>query len=203
MSNEKKNDDGKKSAWAKLLEPDTLKQIAAVIGAIAALITVIGGLQFCQPPAPEPTVSPEASHTPEVAPSPERTSIPPTATCVQGVDNQLSSEWDRGRLGCPASEPAIVWSVWQPFERGYMLWRSDTRRVIVFYGGDRTWTEFTDQWTEGAAIPSRGTPPPGLSAPIRGFGYIWGTYDSVYDGIGWALEQEKGFHSWRQHRALL
>ncbi len=216
MSNEKKNDDGKKSAWAKLLEPETLKQIAAVIGAIAGVITVVGTTvvlvcektSLCEPqpsasavsptaspPAP-PALSPTASHTPPPALSPTASHTPPptvypTATCVLSVDSQLSSAWDR-RLGCPISEPRIVWAAWQPFERGYMLWRTDTRRVAVFYG-NQTWTEFTDQWTEGAPIPSRGTPPPGLLAPIRGFGYIWGTYDSVYDGIGWALEQEKRF----------
>jgi len=200
MSNENKNDNDKKSVWAKLLEPETLKQIVAVIGAIAGVITVVGTTvvlvcektQLCQRPTPTPSVSPTASQVREVSPSPERTPIPPTATCVPGVDGQLSSAWDRSRLGCRTSEPAIVWAVWQPFERGYMLWRSDTRRVIVFYS-DRTWTEFTDQWTEGAAIPSRGSPPPGLLTPTRGFGYIWSTYDDVFNRIGWARVEEKGF----------
>lgn len=73
-----------------------------------------------------------------------------------------------------------------------MFWRNDTRRVIVFYD-DGTWTEFTDQWTEGAPIPSRGDPRPGVFAPIRGFGYIWGIYDNVANRIGWAVDQERGF----------
>ena len=200
MSNENKNDNDKKSGWAKLLEPETLKQIVAVIGAIAGVITVLGTTvvlvcdktQLCQRPTPPPAVSPTETQAP-VPPSPTPPPVvSPTATCVPGVDGQLSSAWDRSRLGCRTSEPAIVWAVWQPFERGYMLWRSDTRRVIVFYS-DRTWTEFTDQWTEGEAFPSRGSPPPGLLTPTRGFGYIWGIHDSVADGVGWALEQEKGF----------
>ncbi len=73
-----------------------------------------------------------------------------------------------------------------------MLWRSDTYRVTVFYD-DGAWAEFPDQWAEGAPIPSRGSPPVGRLAPIRGFGYIWGIHDNVANRLGWALEDEKGF----------
>lgn len=73
-----------------------------------------------------------------------------------------------------------------------MFWRADTRRVTSFYS-DATWTEFADQWVEGAPIPSRGNAPRGLIAPIRGFGYIWGTYGQVFEQLGWATDQEKGF----------
>jgi len=116
----------------------------------------------------------------------------PTPTCRLTVDGQLINAWDRGKLGCPTTQASVVWAAWQPFGRGYMLWRSDTQRVVAFYD-DGPWTEFPDQWTEGAPIPSRGTPPPGRVAPIRGFGYIWGIYDEVASRLGWALEEEKGF----------
>jgi len=151
-------------------------------------------------PAGAPTSTPGASRTPTRAPTSTSTQIPsptvgqptPTPTCNLGVDRQLASGWNRSRLGCPTQQAQTIWAAWQPFERGYMFWPSDTRRVIVFFGG-RTWTEFPEQWVEGSPIPSRGDAPPGLVAPIRGFGYIWGTHDSVANGIGWAVDQEKGF----------
>ena len=38
----------------------------------------------------------------------------------------------------------------------------------------------------------RGPAPDGRLAPVRGFGWIWGTRDEVFNGIGWALDEEKG-----------
>lgn len=138
------------------------------------------------------TPTPTRTATPSVEASPTVVESTATPICARSVATQLASAWNRGVLGCPTGQAQVVWAAWQPFERGNMFWSSDTRRVIVFYG-DHTWVEFGDQWTEGAPIPSRGDPPAGLLAPIRGFGYIWGTYDTVADGIGWAIDQEKGF----------
>ena len=73
-----------------------------------------------------------------------------------------------------------------------MFWREDVSHIWVLYHNG-TWQEFVDQWVEGSPVPSRGSPPPGKVAPVRGFGYIWGTYNHVAEGLGWALEEEKGF----------
>ena len=141
------------------------------------------------PIPPTPTLLPPTS-TP-VPPTP--TAVPPTPTplCSLAVHGQLAAAWDRGRLGCPAAPASITWAAWQPFERGYMFWRSDTWRASVLYD-DGTWTEFPDQW-DGLTTVSPGAPPPGLVAPVRGFGYLWGTYDDVAGRLGWGLEEEKGF----------
>lgn len=42
-------------------------------------------------------------------------------------------------------------------------------------------------------MPSRGTPPAGLLAPQRGFGYVWSTNDNVFAQLGWARQEELGF----------
>ena len=200
------------AAFSALPKP----MLAAVIG-LVALVAL--GLLFTRPQVPpSPGLTPTWTDVPQPAeevstktptPSPTRTRVPatptptqtavpptpttaPTPTCAASVDSQLAGAWDRSRLGCPTAPGDTVWAAWQRFERGYMSWRSDTRRVTVFFD-NRTWTEFRDQWLEGASIPSRGSPPPGLLAPTRGFGYIWGIHDSVANGIGWALEEEKGF----------
>lgn len=142
-----------------------------------------------QTPTPTPTHTPTATCTQTPTRSPTHT--PPPTSCHWAVDPQLARAWDRGRLGCPTGQASVVWAAWQPFERGYMFWRSDTMRVIAFYDGG-TWTEFADQW-DGLTTVSRGSPPPGRVAPIRGFGYLWGTYDEVANRLGWGLEEEKGF----------
>lgn len=77
-------------------------------------------------------------------------------------------------------------------ERGYMLWRYDTKRILVLLK-NRTWADFADRWDQVSPIPSRGNPPPGRQAPILGFDYLWGTNDWVWESLGWALEEEKGF----------
>jgi serine/threonine protein kinase len=188
--------------------------MAAVLGVLALVLLYVVWPKPVPTPGPSPT--PTWTRTPREAalastrtptPSPARTQVPvtptqtpvpptptpaPTPTCARVINHQLAGAWDRSRLGCPTGDARTVWAAWQPFERGYMFWRSDTRRVTVFFN-NRTWTEYSDQWVEGAPIPSRGSPPPGLLAPVRGFGYIWGIHDSVATGIGWALEEEKGF----------
>jgi hypothetical protein len=104
----------------------------------------------------------------------------------------VAAAWERSAVGCAAGPVNVIWAAWQPFERGALMWRSDTQRVIAFYNNG-AWAEFPDQWAEGVAVPSRGSPPPGLVAPVRGFGYIWGRRDEVASRLGWALTEEKGF----------
>ncbi|MCD6519902.1 MAG: hypothetical protein J7M05_08275 [Anaerolineae bacterium] len=116
-------------------------------------------------------------------------SLPP---CPRSVDQRLSDLWERARLGCPIDSADVLWAAWQPFENGYMLWRSDVRQILVFYA-DGTWANFPDRWQEGMPIPSRGNPPPGRVAPVRGFGLVWGSHEEVAKRLGWALEEEKGF----------
>jgi hypothetical protein len=72
-----------------------------------------------------------------------------------------------------------------------MLWRSDTDAAYVFYK-DHRWFQVDERW-DGKPPRERGTPPSGLQAPIRGFGYVWGLRDDIFAGLGWATDREKGF----------
>lgn len=116
---------------------------------------------------------------------------PTLPTCSVAMDDRLRSAYTRSALGCPVSGARITWAAWQPFERGAMLWRDDTNQVTVFYqnGG---WSTLPDQWDQVSQAPSRGAPPASRQAPIRGFGWIWGTRDAVFNGLGWATDGEKG-----------
>lgn len=184
-------------------EADPLSPVHPTRTAEAAAVETIEAALAAEEATPKPPPSiiivVTATSTPTPVPlHPEPTSThPPIETptplpCSLAADRQLSGAWDRTRLGCPATQANIIWAAWQPFEGGYMLWRSDTGKIVVLYH-DGTWTDFPDQWAEGAFIPSRGSPPAGRLAPVRGFGYIWGHHDEVADRLGWALEDEKGF----------
>jgi|GEM_PF-2383961 len=127
-----------------------------------------------------------------IAPSP-----PTPAACRIAVAGEVSSHWVRSELGCPSASARVVWSAYQPFERGFLLWRSDTDVAYVFTG-DGNWRPLADRWNEGMSVPSRGNAPPGLQAPVRGFGYVWGTYEDIFQGLGWATDKEKGFCAWVQ-----
>jgi uncharacterized protein YraI len=117
---------------------------------------------------------------------------PPKPACSISVDGELSSAWTRDRLGCPTSAARIIWAAWQPFERGYMLWRDDTRRILTL-STDGKWMEHADSWDQVSPVPSRGNPPAGTQSPVRGFGYLWGRYDDVFNRLGWATGAEQGF----------
>jgi hypothetical protein len=95
----------------------------------------------------------------------------------------------------------VLWTAWQPFERGYMFWRADNdwSYELSFAGGaDATqgaWVTGGDSWRwDGAFADGRGlTPPAERYEPIRGFGYVWYNKKGGPDGpLGWATEREKG-----------
>ena len=84
-----------------------------------------------------------------------------------------------------------MWAAWERFERGAMFWRSDTDLSYIFFN-EGQWAPVNEHW-DGKDVPSRGNPPQGLYAPERGFGYVWGIRDDLFNRLGWAKEQEKGF----------
>ncbi len=141
-----------------------------------------------------PTEGPSATPTETSMPTETPTETPPAA-CSTAVDDRLSSLYEDGGgregMGCPQTAASIVWSAWEPFERGSMLWRSDTDRSYAFLDNG-SWGVIDATWP-GGDVPSRGSPPPGLMAPERGFGYVWSTSDALFNALGWARDSEKGF----------
>ncbi len=115
---------------------------------------------------------------------------PSPPACKIAVDGQFQSVYIRDRLGCPIGVAHITWAAWESFQRGAMLWRDDHNNVTVFYNGGE-WQTVPDQW-HGEPTPYRGDPPSGLRQPIRGFGWVWGRNDRIFNGIGWATDEEKG-----------
>jgi hypothetical protein len=141
-------------------------------------------------PTPTPTPSPTLSPTPSRTPSP--------TPCGLEAHPSLMAAWDRSRIGCAQDSATVVWAAWQPFEGGYMLWRSDSMDVYILYRQGATNAGFWELWfldwdgsnAGGIGLP----PPPGRLEPVRGFGWVWREHLDGPDGpLGWALEREKGF----------
>lgn len=120
----------------------------------------------------------------------------------------------RGILGCPraASRELVgndrlglrdVPMATQRFEHGTMLWvrqfagdaLASPGIFVLTPAPDRQaliWQQFADVWGEGQPTGVVGTPPEGLYAPARGFGYLWATHADVRAQLGWAIEPEAG-----------
>jgi hypothetical protein len=158
------------------------------------------------PPTDTPTPLPTATDVlPTDTPvTPTDTPVPPTATPTPGcglpTDPTLAPIWERGKQGCPTASSAITWAAWESFERGYMLWRSDTDHVYVLSLQDGTnpsagtWQLYTEKWPGSDPDGVGLSPPPGLYEPVRGFGWLWRTYlGGPGSELGWAREEEKGF----------
>jgi hypothetical protein len=123
--------------------------------------------------------------------------------CREKVDPVLEKVWSRDQLGCPTEQSKDVWSAWQLFERGYMIWVwPKSFYVLEWQDGINpdagTW-QTNEEWEcvgECPALPTpRPTPPPDLREPKSGFGHVFFRY--VLEGnqspIGWAKEDQKGF----------
>lgn len=106
------------------------------------------------------------------------------------------------QIGCPVGEPPVTLtqaSAVQTFERGLMVWISDTPGSIYVLYSDGRYQRFDDTFVDGAD-PERGgeNPPAGLLEPVRGFGKVWRNNPAVRDGLGWATEAERGGQSTTQ-----
>jgi DNA-binding beta-propeller fold protein YncE len=171
------------------------------------------------PPGTPPVETPVPSLTPTPGASPSVTAVPvstiapaiatatpspPTATptasvrptCLFPVEPSLVEAWQvfEDKAGCPAA-PAMrdTWG-WQPFEKGRLFWRRDTRLIVATFADGKVMT-YQDFWREGMPDHAcEADAPEGLWQPIRGFGLIW-CQPSVRESLGWAVQPESAFTS--------
>ncbi len=148
-------------------------------GAIASITTTV------TPRGPTPTPRQTITVTPTPSPT-----TPPTPCALQPA-GFAAPGYSRELFGCALTGGQTVWAAWEPFERGSMLWRSDSNRSYFFTLGGQ-WQVIDASWN-GDPVPSRGAPPPNLVQPDRGFGWAWGTDDAIFQALGWATDSEKGF----------
>lgn len=111
----------------------------------------------------------------------------PVAPALQGAYARRPELSER--LGCPVGGGLSLQMVTQPFERGSMYWR-DTRQIYVLASSGQFW-QIADQWQEG--MPSEDpaySAPAGLLQPVRGFGLVWRSNESIRNALGWATLPE-------------
>jgi hypothetical protein len=104
--------------------------------------------------------------------------------------------------GCPTGAAFDVGASYQSFENGYMIWRSDTNEIYVFYN-DGTAAYFVEK--DYAGLPEaqlQEMPPLDRQAPGSGFGKVWANAPGVREKLGWAVDSEVGYTAKIQGVAL-
>jgi hypothetical protein len=92
---------------------------------------------------------------------------------------------------CPLTQDTI-WAAYEPFERGHMVWRSDTQQIYVLHA-DGSYETYEDTWHEGDPVEIPGSPPSGFYAPLRGFGNLYASQPGLRERLGWATAPEEGY----------
>ncbi|MBZ0278073.1 MAG: hypothetical protein K8I60_18140 [Anaerolineae bacterium] len=113
----------------------------------------------------------------------------------QRVDIPLVCPFATIYYGCPMNQQTVN-VVYQPFEKGVMFGRRDTRKVYVLFN-DGSWEQVDDTW-EGEPIypsmPEDGSIPCGSSfRPYGALGKVWWTNNPILPtrmGCGTAAETE-------------
>jgi hypothetical protein len=80
-----------------------------------------------------------------------------------------------------------------------MFWRKDRDSIFVLYQIG-TWAGFPNTWNEGDPVYSCPATAPEESppTPLRGFGRVWCSFSDVRDGLGWAIDGERGYDATAQ-----
>ena len=116
----------------------------------------------------------------------------PVATALQDTYNRHPELIER--LGCPLGGALSLQLVTQPFERGSMYWR-DTGQIYALASSGQFW-QITDSWSEGMPADDPAfSAPDGLMQPVRGFGLVWRSNESIRNALGWATLPEAFYAS--------
>ncbi len=191
-------------------------EIARLQDATDGEADLLGAMLAQQPAGDETTESPlvvasaeesvptVAAPTPLPPPTPLPTFVPQTLAAAPPVDRftaavPFAGAWaadpDRQQtLGWALeAQPSSTTVVAQPFERGLMLWRSDTGQIFALWAQDgrQNWRAFEDTFEDGEPeIDPTLTAPGGFLQPERGFGKIWRQNPDVREALGWAQVRE-------------
>jgi hypothetical protein len=95
-----------------------------------------------------------------------------------------------------ADHSLVVYAAFQPYEHGFMVWRSDTGTIYAFFGPPGgTFGTFLVSGYGSLPDNTVWTPPPGFVNPIIGFGRVWAYYGYVRARLGWATAPEQGYQT--------
>lgn len=94
-------------------------------------------------------------------------------------------------IGCPIGVPNSYNAATQSFERGIMIWLNPGTVYVLYNTG--SYAQYSDSFDSNIDPESEGlAPPAGLLEPVRGFGKVWRSNESVRSGLGWATSPESG-----------
>jgi hypothetical protein len=153
---------------------------------------------------PAPTLAPYVINTSPggmpVVPS-SGGAVPSSGGCGSAVASVFSNAYNavQQRLGCALNGGMPMnGMVTQPFERGNMFWRGDTRQIYALAANGQFW-QMADTWSEGMPADDPAfAPPGGLLQPVRGFGLVWRSNPAIREALGWATLPEAQYNGYWQ-----
>jgi hypothetical protein len=122
-----------------------------------------------------------------IPPPPTLTPVP--AQCGLSPGPSFARFWDRNRIGCPTGNEFALWTAYETFERGWMLWRQDNNRHYALFS-DGAYVFYWYPPAEPADFACAEAAQ--LGRPRRGFSRVWCENPSVRQRIGNALSDEVG-----------
>ncbi len=140
-------------------------------------------------------VGPVGGFTPSIAGAGGACPIPIASSFTDAYTRNSSA---LQALGCPTEAGQTINLVYQPFERGRMFWRN-TGQIYVLQP-NASIVIVGDSWQEGMPASDDAYVPPSenLLQPVRGFGLVWRSNETIRNNIGWATQGESPIPSFWQ-----
>jgi hypothetical protein len=86
-----------------------------------------------------------------------------------------------------------IGAVYQPYDLGFMLYRTDDGSILVYFSQAGTVSVFSSAQYGRFPIDRQSQVPTGRLRPDNGFGRLWSNFPDVRNGLGWALSPEQGY----------
>jgi hypothetical protein len=144
------------------------------------------------------TLTPEATETPALTVTASLTSTltpVPLSDTADVFQRLLARDPDlTSALGDRLSpQPFLVLGSTQAFERGLMIWRSDSKDIYVLFDQGAFLT-FRDTWSSGMTpLSCDSSPPEDRFQPAYGFGKVWCDDPNVQEDLGFATAVEHNY----------
>lgn len=183
------------------VEEPTLPPTPTTVPPTATLIPTNTATQFVPPTR---TATSEATETPTPTNTPTATSVPPTPTPTQDcpvVGGVFGPVWAtlESQVGCATDPGQAMFMAEENFVGGKMFWRQpiDASQALVAYSSGRWVLYPSPPFQEGDpeySCTDANTPATSPPTPRRGFGKMWCEIPEIRNGLGNAVDVERGYN---------